>query len=223
MRYVEGGSFEMGSNEYDDEKPIHKVTVSSFWMATTETTVGQYRLYCEATGTPMPTEPSWGWQESHPIVNVNWNDAVAYCEWLSHKTGRTYRLPTEAEWEYAARGGQQSRRTTYAGSNVLDEVGWYTSNTQDKGTKAVGQKRANELGLHDLSGNVWEWCSDWYDQTYYANSSSSNPTGPATGSYRVLRGGSWLINPANNRVAIRCHGTPSYRYIYVGFRVVCLQ
>ena len=250
MRYVAGGSFEMGSNENDDEKPIHRVTVSPFRMATYETTVAEFERFVEATGYQTEAEKGDGsyvdvnskWEKksgvnwrsntagelrpraeyNHPVIHVSWNDAVAYCEWLTRKTGKTYRLPTEAEWEYAARGGQQSQGTTYAGSNNLDEVGWYTTNTEDTGTKAVGLKRANELGLYDLSGNVWEWCRDWYGA--YSSDSQTNPVGAATGSYRVLRGGSWYISPpAISRVALRNNSTPSYRNNGVGFRVVALQ
>jgi formylglycine-generating enzyme required for sulfatase activity len=239
----------MGSKESDYEKPIHRVTVSSFRMATYETTVAEFERFVEATGYQTDAEKGDGsyvyvnskyenkagvnWrcntagelrprsEYNHPVIHVSSNDAVAYCEWLTRKTGKTYRLPTEAEWEYAARGGQQSQGTTYAGSNNLDEVGWYTTNTQDTGTKAVGQKVANELGLYDLSGNIWEWCSDWYGA--YSSETQKNPTGAATGPNRVLRGGSWTGNPADSRVANRSIGTPSYRLNSVGIRVVALQ
>ncbi|WP_409049719.1 formylglycine-generating enzyme family protein [Runella sp. MFBS21] len=246
---MEGGSFEMGSNKYDSEKPVHRVMVSSFRMATYETTVGEFEKFVEATGYQTEAEKgngSYVWtgtkyeqksgvnwrcntageprprsEYNHPVIHVSWNDAVAYCEWLSRKTGQVYRLPTEAEWEYAARGGQQSRGTIYAGSNSLDEVGWCTTNTQDKGTQSVGQKGSNELGLYDMSGNVWEWCSDWYGD--YSSDSQTNPRGAATGSYRVLRGGGWLDSPASGRVAARSYNTPSLRIFNVGFRVVSLQ
>jgi formylglycine-generating enzyme required for sulfatase activity len=250
MRYVKGGSFEMGSNENDTEKPIHRVTVSSFRIATYETTMAEFERFVEATGYQTDAEKGEGsivyinnekfeqkagvnWrcntagelrlrsEYNHPVIHVSWNDAEAYCEWLSKKTGKTYRLPTEAEWEYAARGGQQSRGTIYAGSNDLDGVGWFTTNTQDKGTKAVGQKQPNELGLYDMSGNIWEWCSDWYGA--YSNETQTNPTGAATGSHRVFRGGCWNNSPALSRVENRNRNPPSYSFYFVGFRVVSLQ
>ncbi|MDF7821837.1 SUMF1/EgtB/PvdO family nonheme iron enzyme [Runella sp. MFBS21] len=247
MVRVEGGSFMMGSNESTVTKPIHRVTLSSFWMAKYETTLEEFEKFVEATGYQTDAEKN-GWSScypnyekkagvnwkcdvsgnlrprseyNHPVIHVSWNDAVAYCQWLSHKTGRTYRLPTEAEWEYAARGGQQSRGRMYAGSNSLEEVGWFTENTNDSGTRAVGQKGANELGLYDMSGNVWEWCNDWYGA--YTGSADSNPTGPASGSLRVLRGGSWYETPEWIRVAIRINRPPSLRNFLFGFRVVSLQ
>lgn len=130
-----------------------------------------------------------------------------------------YRLPTEAEWEYAARGGSKSRGYQYAGSDTIGYVAWYRSNSDSK-THAVGQKQSNELGLYDMSGNVWEWCSDRYDSDYYKNSPSQNPKGPSKGSYRVIRGGSWLSAPRNCRVARRDYYTPTFRDSGIGFRLV---
>jgi formylglycine-generating enzyme required for sulfatase activity len=223
MIVVAGGSFTMGSkNNYDDEKPLHNVTLSSFSMAKTETTVAQWRLYCTTSGKGIPEAPSWGWNENDPIVNVSWGEAVAYCNWLTKRTGKSYRLPTEAEWEYAARGGNKSNGYDYAGGDDLTGVGWSKENSTTK-AHGCGLKRSNELGLYDMSGNVWEWCMDWYDRTYYANSSSKNPRGPSSGSIRVLRGGSWDGAASNCRVAIRnghdiAHPHPDY-----GFRVVLSQ
>ena len=157
--------------------------------------------------------------EKHPAVMVSKYGAEAYCAWLSSKTGKNYRLPTEAEWEFAARGGIQSQRYKYAGSNDLGEVGWYNDNSSSA-THPIGLKQANELGLHDLSGNVWEWCSDWYASDYYKNSPVSNPKGPDSGTRAVLRGGSWSLNVNSCRLADRYNGDfPGFSYVYIGFRV----
>ncbi|MCF8244561.1 MAG: SUMF1/EgtB/PvdO family nonheme iron enzyme [Saprospiraceae bacterium] len=159
--------------------------------------------------------------EKYPVVNVTWYGAVAYTEWLSQKTGKNFRLPTEAEWEYAARGGSQSKDTKYSGSNNLDEVAWYSENSGNR-THSVGQKRGNELGAFDMSGNVWEWCGDWYDENYYQNfvkGSTNNPKGPASGVRRVLRGGSWDNGATWLRPADRSWGNPGGRYDNDGFRV----
>ena len=157
--------------------------------------------------------------EKHPVVMVSKYGAEAYCAWLNSKTGKTYRLPTEAEWEFAARGGIQSQRYKYAGSNDLDAVGWYSSNSSSA-AHTVGLKNANELGLYDMSGNVWEWCSDWYASDYYKNSPVSNPKGPDSGTRAVLRGGSWSLNVNSCRLADRYNGDfPGFSYVYIGFRV----
>nr|HPH19526.1 SUMF1/EgtB/PvdO family nonheme iron enzyme [Haliscomenobacter sp.] len=136
----------------------------------------------------------------------------------SSKTGKNYRLPTEAEWEFAARGGIQSQRYKYAGSNDLGEVGWYNDNSSSA-THPIGLKQANELGLHDLSGNVWEWCSDWYASDYYKNSPVSNPKGPDSGTRAVLRGGSWDYFVSSCRLADRYVNDPAYGVYVIGFRV----
>ena len=179
MVYVEGGTFQMGSNSgASDEKPIHTVTVSSFFMDKTEVTQAQYRKV-------MGNNPShFSGCDECPVESVSWHDANEYAK----KVGK--RLPTEAEWEYAARGGSTGSPTTYAGSNDLGALGWYSGNSGRK-THPVGQKDPNELGLYDMSGNVWEWCSDRYDSDYYKNSPKNNPKGPNSGAARVLRGGSW--------------------------------
>ncbi|WP_185731480.1 SUMF1/EgtB/PvdO family nonheme iron enzyme [Larkinella rosea] len=264
MVNVAEGSFLMGSNKNEYEKPIHRVTLSSFRMAKFETTVAEFERFVEATEYKTDAEKGEGsytinagliippsgiqyglakiqsgvnWrcdaygkirprsEYNHPVIHVSWNDAVAYCEWLTLKTGRTYRLPTEAEWEYAARGGQQSRGTIYAGSNDFKEVGWLADKTQRTGTRAVGQTKPNELGLYDMSWNVSEWCSDFFEKGYYAISPGSNPTGPPVTDYRwrIVRGGCFGGNtndPQSARVASRGSGIPNYGSYAHGFRVV---
>ena len=162
----------------------------------------------------MPSAPSWGWQENHPIVNVTWDDASAYAQWAGK------RLPTEAEWEYAARGGRLSKGYTYSGGNDPGAVAWYDGNS-GKQTQPVGEKSPNELGLYDMSGNVWEWCADLYDENYYRNSPKQDPTGPSSGQFRVLRGGSWNINDSYCRLTYRNWFFPSLRGNNIGFR--CAQ
>ncbi len=157
---------------------------------------------------------------NHPVVLVSWNDAIAYCKWLSRKIGTTIRLPTEAEWEYAARGGQKSRGYKYAGSNNPAVVAWYIVNSGGR-THPVGKNQPNELGLYDMSGNVFEWCQDWYARDYYSRSPRNNPQGPTSGTFRVIRGGSWFcLDPKGVRVAFRYFLSPSYSFNTVGFRVV---
>jgi formylglycine-generating enzyme len=198
MILVAGGTFQMGSTfGISNEMPVHAVTVSSFWLDAKEVTVAQYRAFCTATSRSMPAyTPSWGWSDDNPMVLVNWNDATAYAQWAGK------RLPTEAEWEYAARGGTLTHRYTYSGSNTIGDVAWYWSNSGER-THAVGTKPPNELGLYDMSGNVWEMCSDWYDAGYYSVSPPVNPQGPSTGTERVLRGGAWYGFDQDCRVAYR--------------------
>ena len=215
MVFVQGGSFKMGSNENDDEKPIHNVKLSSFYIGKYEITQKQWR-------TIMGTDPSYFKNcDDCPVEQVSWNDVQEFLQKLNQKTGKKYCLPTEAEWEYAARGGNRSSNYTYAGSNSIDNVAWYGINSENK-TREVGGRQANDLGLHDMSGNVWEWCNDWYDKNYYESSSENNPTG-GTGSRRVIRGGSWFSYPTYCRVAYRYGGTPAYRDNNVGFRVALSQ
>ena len=219
MILVEGGTFMMGSNSGDDdEKPIHRVTLKSYKIGKTEVTVAQYRAFCTSTGRSMPEEPAYGWGDDHPIVDVTFSDAVAYCDWLTVKKGGLYRLPTEAEWEYAARGGNKSRGYTYAGGKNLSDVAWYYKNAGFY-SKPVGSKKANELGIYDMSGSVWEWCADWYASDYYSNSPTVNPTGPNRSSSRVLRGGSFSLLPEYCRVTNRSHSPWSFRDPDRGFRV----
>jgi len=266
---VEGGTFMMGSNDGEsDEKPVHQVTLSPFYMAKHELSVGEFRAFVNATGYRTNAETGGGayiwtgstWEkkkdanwknpyitqtDTHPVSCVSWYDAIAYCNWMSSKEGITpcysisgntapadwskgtvvcnwaaegYRLPTEAEWEYAARGGNKSKGYTYSGSNDIGSVAWYSVNSGSK-TQAVGTKQANELGIHDMSGNVWEWCWDKYGD--YPNSLQNNPTGSTSGSNIVLRGGSWGSFGGNYcRVSNRLNDYPGRSNYYYGVRVV---
>ena len=215
--FVEGGTYtmgataEQGSDAESDEKPTHQVTVSSFYMGKYEVTQAQWEEI-------MGYNPSFFKGSNLPVECVSYYDAELFCCKLSSLTGRTYRLPTEAEWEYAARGGNQSRGYKYSGSNDVNSVAWYKGNSGET-THAVGTKQANELGLYDMSGNVWEWCSDWIGD--YSTLSQTNPQGPGSGDYRVLRGGSWLYNASHCRVSNRFGATPLFIDEFTfGFRVV---
>ncbi|MDR0970926.1 MAG: formylglycine-generating enzyme family protein [Bacteroidales bacterium] len=226
MVYVEGGIFIMGCTDeqgknrwgidecWGIEKPIHSVTLSSFKISKYEITQKQYESI-------MKINPSYFECDSCPVERVSWHDAQEFCRRLSDFTGKQYRLPTEAEWEYAARGGNKSKGYKYSGSNNIDEVAWCIIN-KSRHTHPVGEKLPNELGIYDMSGNVKEWCSDWYGE--YFVTKQRNPTGPSSGSYRVLRGGSWNDLFANNcRVAFRSYDYPDDYNSYVGFRVVCVE
>jgi formylglycine-generating enzyme required for sulfatase activity len=230
MVRVEGGAFQMGStNGYDNEKPVHSVTVKSFYM-------GKYEVTQKEWAEIMGTNPSKFKGDDLPVENVSWYDAIEYCNKRSLKEGLTpayrgsgdsitcnfsatgYRLPTEAEWEYAAKGGDKDYLTlSYSGSNNADAVGWHTDNSGGR-THPVGTKLPNDLGLFDMSGNVWEWCWDWYGD--YPASARTDPAGPASGALRVLRGGSWNIYAQYLRSAFRGYNTPSLRDSYGGFRLV---
>ncbi len=242
---LRGGTFTMGSPENEvsrqsDEVPQHQVRLNAFYMRKYEVTVGEFRTFVEESGYRTEAEKaneSMTWrhgvlgsvrpasEDNHPVVYVSWNDAVEYCKWLSFKTGKTFRLPTEAEWEYACRGGSPTPFNT--GYNLTTSQanydGNYPYNNNQKGqykanTVPVNSFAPNAWGLYNMHGNVWEWCSDWYGA--YGSSAVTNPTGPATGSYRVLRGGSWLSNAGDCRSAYRDWGTPDYRFSNVGFRLV---
>ena len=181
--------------------------------------MGKYEVTQQQWRAIMGNNPSYFKGDNRPVEKVSWNDAQQYINKLKGKTGKHYRLPTEAEWEYAARGGQ---KYTYAGSNDVDAVAWYSANSGSK-THDVGQKRANGYGLYDMSGNVWEWCQDWYASDYYRNSPCTNPSGPSSGSIRVNRGGSWFNYPRLVRSADRFYNSPGYRNNYLGFRLVLLS
>ena len=219
MIKVEGGTFSMGatseqgSDAYDNEYPVHSVTLSDYYMGETEVTQGLWEAV-------MGSNPSWfKGNNQRPVENVSWNDCQEFIKKLNSLTGKEFRLPTEAEWEYAARGGKYSRGYVYkySGSNNADEVAWYYDNSGK--THPVKTKKANKLGLYDMSGNVSEWCNDRYNKKYYRNSPQTNPTGPSKGGYRVLRGGSWFYYDRSVRVSYRNYHTPGYLDYKNGLRL----
>ena len=215
MVYVSGGTFtmgatsEQGSDAWDDEKPAHSVTLSGYY-------IGKYEVTQKLWKAVMGSNPSNFKGDNLPVERVSWNDVQEFLRKLNAMTGKNYRLPTEAEWEFAARGGNSSRGYKYSGSNSLGNVAWYYDNS-GSGTHAVGTKSPNELGIYDMSGNVWEWCQDWYGS--YSGSSQRNPQGPNSGSSRVFRGGCWSYDARFCRVSIRGYNTPGYRLNHLGFRL----
>ncbi len=274
MVLVDGGSFQMGNagtatpKGDPDERPVHAVSVKSFYIAKYELTVKEYKQfindasaayfsskrdhkmpdepnadwYAEHPDTkkfyPLPTHPWWGWVDDMPMQRITWYDAVAYCNWLSDKEGlqkcyvenedggidldRTkngYRLPTEAEWEFAARGGNKSKNTIFSGSANASEVGWFDDTSQLKGPQKVGTKKPNELGIYDMCGNVWEWCSDYYDKAYYTKSPQADPFNSVPSSYRVLRGGSWHYQVEHATVTSRDGPEPAFTNFNYGIRL----
>jgi len=249
MIAVKGGTFTMGSTDQyadSDEKIIHNVTVSDFMIGKFEVTQKLWKAV-------MGSNPSYFKGDNLPVENVSWNDAQEFIRKLNQQTGQNFRLPTEAEWEYAARGGTNT--SLYNGENInkrgknnspnLDKLAWYGGNCGQNytsyagcdvsngydisgwsekqyndskgGTHPVGLKQPNAYGLYDMLGNVWEWCQDWYGD--YSSGSQTNPTGPSSGSYRVLRGGSWYNRAGNCRVSLRNSGSPDYRFSHLGFRL----
>lgn len=248
MVSVEGGTFMMGNiSGTSDERPLHKVTVNNFQIGEYEVTISEFKRFIDATGYKTDAEQpdtvrlkhglpprgiyngSWKMDMNgnpvnlqdtlKPVGNVSWNDAMEYCKWLSRETGKQFRLPTEAEWEYAAKGGPRSKGYTYAGGNNLDEVAWYRENSRAY-VHSVGQKKANELGLYDMAGNVREWCYDWYGDTYYQTSPEENPAGPDRGTRRVLRGGSFGSDAERMRISYRNQEFPYNSALDFGFRIV---
>ena len=219
MVYIKGGSFMMGQADGEgDERPVHKVTLDDFYMAAYEVTVKEYREFCDATEREMPEEPDWGWQDNHPISNTSWYDAKAFIDWLNEKTEKHYRLPTEAEFEYVIRNGgktkeQYSIKSASINENVADESFKRTSGRTriwegyDDGfayLSPVGSFPPNALGIYDINGNAWEWCSDWYGE--YPKEAVINPKGPNTGSHKVGRGASYGADPWHCRAAGRNWG-----------------
>lgn len=219
MVYVSGGTFtmggtsEQGSEAESDEKPTHSVTLSSYYICKYEVTQALWRAI-------MGSNPSNFKGDNLPVECVSWDDCQTFINRLNSYTGRNFRLPTEAEWEFAARGGNYSRHYKYSGSNYIDDVAWYGDNSGDR-THPVGTKQANELGLYDMSGNVWEWCSDWYGS--YSSYSQTDPIGPNNGSNRMDRGGCWGNFAKRCRPAYRSYGPPGYRDHGRGLRLVLSQ
>ena len=217
MVYVEGGTFRMGATEeqgrdaWDNEKPVHRVTLSSYLIGKHEVTQA---LWEEVMGSNPSHNKQGG---DYPVECVSWNDCQEFIEKLNARTGLKFRLPREAEWEYAARGGNRSKGYKYAGSDNLDEVGWYDENSGFH-THPVGEKKANELGLYDMSGNVFEWCQDWYGD--YSSEAQTNPTGLQSGRIRVLRGGSFWGIARLCRVSYRYGVDPGIRFDGLGLRLV---
>ena len=253
MIYVKGGEFQMGCTEeqgsycLSDEKPAVKVKLNDFLIGKYEVTNSQYAEFLNSEGNQLEAKENWyrmdkyslikksdeifkpleGF-ENHPVNNVSWYGAISYTKWLSKTTGENYRLPTEAEWEYAARGGLKNKGFVFSGSNTAEEVAWFSNfaaNSKsgwgfklDKGTLPVGQKLPNELGLYDMSGNLSEWCYDFYENYY---TGGQNPKGPKYGSLRVLRGGSWDNKSSDCRVSKRNYASPTNRFaVNKGFRVL---
>ena len=215
MVKVEAGTFMMGATSemkdpYDDEKPVHQVTLTNDYY------MGKYEVTQALWQAVMGSNPSNFKGDNLPVETVNWNDCQEFISKLNSLTGRKFRLPTEAEWEYAARGGKKSRGYQYSGSRKISDVAWYEGNSRSK-THPVGRKQANELGIYDMSGNVWEWCSDWYGS--YSSSSQTNPMGSDSGAKRVRRGGSWCYIARICRSSYRYGDAPDCRGLYLGLRL----
>lgn len=243
--FVKGGCFDMGDNfgdGYDNEKPVHQVCVNDFYMGKYDVTVGEFRQFVNDTGYRTDAEkvngcyvydgmwrsrsdaswkhPYYSQNDNYPVVCVSKNDAEAYANWQKNKTGKHYKLPTEAEWEYAARSGGKNEK--WAGTSSESELGdyaWFDKNSGSKTTHPVGQKKPNSLGLYDMTGNVWEWVADLYGS--YSSGSEKNPTGPSSGSNLVLRGGSWNFEPRIVRASFRLnYSRLSWVNGYCGFRLL---
>jgi formylglycine-generating enzyme required for sulfatase activity len=219
------GKYNRPEGHFTDEFPQHQVRISEgFWIGQTEVTQGQYKSVMNA----QPWSGKLGVKESanDPAVYVSWDDAVEFCRKLSQQEGKTYRLPTEAEWEYACRPGTTTRLSFGDNHELLGDYAWFLGNTSAVGEKysqPVGKKKPNPWGLYDMHGDVWEWCSDWYAKDYYSNSPSVDPKGPSSGDKRSLRGGSWGDDEGNLRCTVRYHGNPDHRVSVIGFRVVRSQ
>ena len=215
MVFVEGGTFTMGATSkqgddaYYNARPTHRVTLSDYYIGETEVTQALWKAV-------MGSNPSFFKGSNLPVENVSYDDVKTFITKLNQKTGKSFRLPTEAEWEYAARGGKKSKGYKYSGSNNIGDVAWYECNSKFE-INPVKKKRPNELGIYDMSGNVWEWCSDWYGG--YSSNAQTNPQGPSSGSYRVRRGGFWLGDARNCRVSARDYDYPSCVFGSDGFRL----
>ena len=216
MVEVRGGTFRMGGTseqgsdaDSDDEYPVHSVTLSGYYIGKTEVTQALWKAV-------MGSNPSRFKGDNMPVECVSWDDCQEFIRKLNSLTSQNFRLPTEAEWEFACRGGNNSRGYKYSGSNYIDNVAWYDGISGDK-THPVATKLPNELGIYDMTGNVWEWCSDWNGK--YSSGAQTNPKGPYDGSYRVVRGGSWDDNAKGCRSSNRTCNSPGYRADYLGLRL----
>ena len=214
MVWVDGGTFRMGAtseqgSEISDEKPVHSVTLSGYYIGKTEVTQALWQAV-------MGSNPSYFEGDDLPVEQVSWDDCQEFIRKLNSLTGQNFRLPTEAEWEFACRGGNNSRGYKYSGSNYIDNVAWYDGNSGGK-THPVATKSPNELGIYDMSGNVWEWCADWYGD--YSSGRQTNPKGTYGGSIRVYRGGSWFNYARYCRSSSRISYFPTYRYDSLGLRL----
>ncbi len=247
MVKIESGSFMFGANKKDmaaekDEKPSRKVNVKQFHMSKFEVTVWEWKEYTKATSASMPKVQSWGWNNDFPITNITWEQAVEYCNWLSEKQGydkaysksgpryvcdfdsNGFRLPTEAEWEFAARGGRKSKGYRYSGADDLNLVSWYVENSEAR-PHAYGSKYANELGIFDLNGNVWEWCWDFYDEKHnkaVKDGMVQDPfnRGPIRGEKRIVKGGSWDSKRTFCRISNKVSTLPGNTHEFYGLRLV---
>jgi len=217
MIAIPGGSFLMGSEDFENTKPVHKVTLSPFHIGKFQVTQQQWQAV-------RGENPSHFKGNNLPVESISWNDATRFCLKLSEKTGKEYRLPTEAEWEYACLAGSTGKYCFGDDEALLEKYAWYRKNS-GKQTHPVGEKLPNDWGLHDMHGNVWEWCQDWYDANYYAELAKQgeavNPQGSAYGELRVLRGGSWDVDLLIARAVYRNNDLPAFRFGNFGFRVVC--
>lgn len=221
---VPAGNFLMGCEQgRDDERPVHPTWVAAFDMAVYQVRNRDFAVFMRATGHPAP--PNWGQpgfdDPGHPVVSVSWFEAQKYCQWLSDLTGRAYRLPTEAEWERAARGGTEGRLYPWGDDAPQGRADYQQRWSGDvQGPVPVGGGEPNPYGIYDLCENVHEWCADWYRSTYYAESPAQSPPGPETGARRASRGGSWRHHVRVSRVAARSSIPPTFQYADYGFRVV---
>jgi formylglycine-generating enzyme required for sulfatase activity len=220
--WIPPGEFTMGTNDatsFKPEGPSHKITLDGYWIYRNVVTVAQYRKYCEATGRKMPDAPKWGWKDDHPMVYVTWKEAVKYCDWAGAQ------LPTEAQWEKAARG-EDGRRYPWGDTWDAEVARASKIKPGSAGSTAPAgsfPKGASPYGVLDMAGNVFQWCSDWYDPEYYQRSPQKNPTGPETGMERVIRGGGWNIHIPNYlRTTMRFRYEPDIAGHNGGFRCVVI-
>lgn len=241
MVKVEGGTFAMGCGRNDspcdkDEKPVRQVTLSTFMMSKYEVSTYEWKQYAKENGIQLAAT-DWKANDNLPITNITWLQAIKYCNWLSTKQGLTpaytqrggqyacdfnangFRLPTEAEWEFAARGGNKSKGYKYAGADDMQNISWNKANSKGQ-PHPYGTKLPNELGIFDLTGNVWEWCWDWYNPDYYKFNETKDPKGPINGEKKISRGGSWDSTPSYARTSNRMNTYPDTTYPFYGLRLV---